>query len=298
MTTKIKSITLLLLAAMFTFSACKKTDYSIGGLKTPANLAITTAIAGLDTNNPNGNGTGAVVITTTATDAITYKIDFGDGTVKMVQSGNISYKYANPGTADYTITVNAIGTGGVTSTISKKITIFVAFVIPVAIVTDLTNNASRTWITDKTAAGHVGVGPSDGFGPAWYAADPNSRAACLYDDEITFTKDASGTISMTIDNKGQSFSIGAAASFYGQSGGDDCYPVGVSGTKKLTFMNATSGSTADVSTRIQFVVPGNGIVNFGTGGNTYEILSISATNINLRNIGIDGNAWYQKLKAK
>ena len=63
-------------------------------------------------------------------------------------------------------------------------------------------------------------------------------------------------------------------------------------------MNATSQSTTANSTRIQFIVPGNGIINFGTGGNTYEILSITATSINLRNIGIDGNAWYQKLKNK
>ena len=63
-------------------------------------------------------------------------------------------------------------------------------------------------------------------------------------------------------------------------------------------MDATSASTSANSTRIQFDVPGNGIINFGTGGTTYEILSISANNINLRNIGIDGNAWYQKLKAK
>lgn len=63
-------------------------------------------------------------------------------------------------------------------------------------------------------------------------------------------------------------------------------------------MNATSASAAAISTRIQFVVPGKGIVNFGTGGNTYEILSISATRVQLRNIGIDGNAWYQILKVK
>ena len=59
-----------------------------------------------------------------------------------------------------------------------------------------------------------------------------------------------------------------------------------------------SASTPAVSTRIQFTVPGNGIVNFGTGGNTYEILAASATNIHLRNIGIDGKAWYQNLKVK
>ena len=107
-----------------------------------------------------------------------------------------------------------------------------------------------------------------------------------------------GNITMTINNKGQSFCIGAASAYYGFGGGDNCFNVDVSGTKKLIFMDATSASTAAISTRIQFTVPGNGMINFGTGGNTYEILSISNTQIHLRNIGIDGNAWYQKLIAK
>ena len=63
-------------------------------------------------------------------------------------------------------------------------------------------------------------------------------------------------------------------------------------------MDATSGSTSAVSTMIQFMVPGNGIINFGTGGTTYEILSITDNSIHLRNIGSDGNSWYQKLKRK
>ena len=84
--------------------------------------------------NENGNGTGSVAITTTANDAVTYKMDFGDGTNKMVPSGSINYKYTNPGSYDYTVTINAIGTGGTTSTISKKIKVFVAFTIPADIV--------------------------------------------------------------------------------------------------------------------------------------------------------------------
>jgi hypothetical protein len=115
---------------------------------------------------------------------------------------------------------------------------------------------------------------------------------------MTFSKNANNNITLTINNKGQSFSIGAASAFYGASGGDGCYTIDVSAPRKLTFMNATSGSTTANSTRIQFVVPGNGLINFGTGGNTYEILSITATTITLRNIGIDGLAWYQKFKVK
>lgn len=297
MITKIKSFTIILLAVMTVFTSCKKTSYKLGDLKAPADLVLTAAVDGVDAANPGGNGSGSVQITATAANVITYKIDFGDGReIQMIPSGTINYKYATSGT--FTINVNAIGTGGIISNISKTINVYVAFVIPEAIMNGLTGNASRKWQTDKAASGHVGVGPAGEFAPIWYSADPNSRSACQYDDEITFTKDASGNVIMMINNAGESFSIGAASAFYGFSGGDGCYAINTAGSKKLTFMNATSASTPANSTRIQFIVPGNGFLNFGTGGNTYEILSISATNIHLRNIGIDGNAWYQKLIVK
>ena len=298
MITTIKSAGILVLATLLVFSSCKKEEYSLGDIKSPSGLTLTTAIAGADAANPNGNGTGNVTITAAASDALTYNIDFGDGVTRVVPSGTLTYKYTNPGTYSYTITVNAIGTAGVTTTISKRITVFVAFEIPATIIANLTNGSSRIWITDRDATGHFGVGPADQFAPIWYAAPPNTREACAYDDEITFSKDNLNRISMTIDNKGTSFSIGAATGFYGFSGGDNCYPVNTGGTKLLAFMNATSGSTAAVSTQIQFMVPGNGIINFGTGGTVYEILSISNTSLHLRNIGADGNSWYQKLKPK
>lgn len=298
MITKIKSFIILFLAAGLLFIACKKTDYKFGDLKAPANLTLTTAIAGVDATNPNGNGSGIVVITATAEKALTYNIDFGDGKTRVVPSGVISYKYTTTGTNDYTITVNAIGTGGIISSITKKIKVFVAFEIPVAILQALTNGSTKVWITDKDAPGHFGVGPNDQFSPIWYAASPNSREACAYDDEITFSKDANNNVFMAVNNKGENFSIGAATGFYGFSGGDGCYAINTGGNKKLDFMAATSSSTPANSTQIQFTVPGNGIINFGTGGTSYEIISITATGVNLRNIGADGNAWYQKLKNK
>ncbi len=162
----------------------------------------------------------------------------------------------------------------------------------------LFGGSSKVWVTNKDVVGHFGVGPNDQFAPIWYAATPNSREACAYDDEITFSKDANNNVFMSVDNKGDNFSIGAASAFYGFSGGDACYPINTGGNKKLAFMDATSASTSANSTRIQFTVPGNGIINFGTGGTTYEILAISNTSISLRNIGADGNAWYQILKNK
>lgn len=298
MKNNLKYIVAVLCITAIGFISCEKTEYSFGNIKTPTGLTLTAALVGVDATNPNGNGTGNVTITAKATDALTYNIDFGDGRTQVIPSGTITYKYATPGVNDYTITVRAVGTGGAISVISRKVTVFVAFTIPQTILDALTGTGSRTWMTDREAPGHFGVGPADGFGPIWYAATPNSREACAYDDEITFTKDVLNNISMTINNKGQSFSIGAASGFYGFSGGDACFNIVTTGAKKLAFMDATSASTSANSTRIQFMVPGNGIINFGTGGTAYEILSASATEIHLRNIGADGNSWYQKLKVK
>ncbi|BDQ12755.1 hypothetical protein [Sediminibacterium sp. TEGAF015] len=285
-------------AIVFLVAGCKKADYSFGAIKAPASLTLNTTVVGVDASNPNGNGTGTVNIAVTATNALTYNIDFGDGKTQVVPSGTISYKYTTPGTNEFTIVVNAIGTGGSISTISKKVKVFVAFEIPANIVAALTGGSSKTWVTDKDAVGHFGVGPANEFSPIWYAATPNSREACAYDDEISFSKDANNNITMTIDNKGQSFAIGAASTFYGFSGGDACFSMSIAAPRRLSFMNANTGSTAANSTRIAFTVPGNGIINFGTGGTSYEILAISATELSLRNIGIDGNSWYQKLKVK
>ncbi len=298
MINSIKSFALIFLAVLISLTSCKKEKYSFGDLKAPKDLTLTTTVVGVDATNPNGNGTGNVVITATAKNALTYNIDFGDGIKQVVSTGSITHKYANPGTNSYTISVNAVGTGGSLSTISKTITVFVAFVIPAPIVAALTNGTSRVWITDKDAQDHFGVGPSNAFYPIWYGAGPNTREACAYDDEITFSKDANDRMFMTINNKGTSMSIGAATSFYGFSGADGCYAINTGGTRQLSFSDATSGSTSAQSTQIQFTVPGNGIINFGTGGVTYEIISYTSTTMFLRNIGADGNSWYQKLKVK
>jgi hypothetical protein len=288
----------LILIAILGITACSKEEYSFGDLSSPSQLTLATVIQGVDANNANGNGTGKIAITLASDNTINYKVDFGDGQSQMLSAGTIMYKYNTPGTNDFTITVNAIGKGGTTSTISKKVKIYVAFDIPAAILSGLTGGSSKVWVTDKDAIAHFGVGPAGGFFPDWYFAKGNDRDAEMYDDEITFTKDANNNINILVNNKGLTFIIKDATSYYGFSGGDGNYALVTGGSKKLIFMDATSASTSANSTRIQFMVPGNGIINAGLGSTTYEILSISATSINLRTIGADGNAWYQKLKVK
>jgi hypothetical protein len=299
MKNKFKLLGLFSLLVIIGFTSCQKEEYSFGSMKTPTALVLTTTVVGVDNANPSGNGTGLVTINVKATDALTYKVDFGDGNTEMVPSGVITYKYTSPGTSDYNITVNAIGTGGIISNTSKKITVYVAFTIPTAILQNLTGGSSKIWMCDKAADAHFGVGPSDAFAPIWYAAGPNSRAADgFYDDEVTFSKDVNNNVSMDLDNKGTTFVLGAAVSYYGLSGPEAQYPIATKGVKRLSFMDATSSSTAANSTRIQFMVPGNGLVLIGMGSNKYEILALTSTTMILRTIGADGNSWYEKLKVK
>lgn len=298
MTKNIKSTLAIFLLAGILLSACKKEEYSFGALVAPKDVNLTTTIVGATTALPAGNGSGSVIITTTASNVITYKVDYGDGLSEIVSSGSITHKYSEPGTKDYTITVNAIGTGGLTSTISKKVRVFVDFQIPDFIIQGLTGGTSKVWVSDVAAPGHFGVGDIDLFFSNRYSAGPNTREPYAYDDEVTFEKDASNNIYMTVNNKGASFSIGAASTFYGFSGGDGSYAINTGGRKKLGFSNATSSSTPSNSTRYQFTVPGNGIIVFGTGGVSYEIIALTTTSITLRNIGADGLAWYQKLTVK
>jgi hypothetical protein len=300
-----KHINLLVTISFFTLlafiSGCKKDEYSFGTLKTPTNVTLTPTLVGATATAIYGDSTGRVNFLAKATDALQYKIDYGDGTsLQISDTGVFKHQYNNAlkGLYDYIVTINAIGTGGSTSTLSKKISVYTSHQIPVDIITALTNNSTRTWVTDKNATGHFGVGPNTEFAPIWYAAAPNTREACAYDDEITFSTDGSGRIFINVDNKGASFIIGAATSFYGLSGGDNCYSIATSGVKLLGFAQATSGSTPANSTGEQFTVPGNGIINFATGSKTYEILAASDTKLFLRNIGADGNSWYQKLIAK
>ncbi|HXB92925.1 MAG TPA: PKD domain-containing protein [Puia sp.] len=294
-----KSILYILSAvgvAIVTIVACKKTDYTFGKIVTPANVAITTSVQGADATHPAGDGSGNVTITVTASNALAFKIYFGNGDSVLSNTGTVTYKYTQLDTNTYTIAVNAIGTGGAISTTTVQVKVLYTFQIPVDILTALTKNSSAVWMIYKDTVGHFGVGPLNTFSPDYYKAGPNEKPPCAYDDQITFTKVGANGISMNVNNQGESFLIAASTAFYGQSGPDNCYPISTGGTKTLSFGAANTGSSSANSTGIIFTVPGNGIVNFGTGGSTYEILSLSNGVMNIRNVGIDGNAWYQILK--
>lgn len=93
--------------------ACKK-DSSTGTDNTPpSNLNVTATVS---TDN-----SGNVAFSATATNAVSYDYDYGNGIFQTVASGVVTYKYPASGT--YTVNVIAKSSGG--QTVSKSISVTV-----------------------------------------------------------------------------------------------------------------------------------------------------------------------------
>ncbi len=294
--TATKTVFFIFLTSLLSITSCKKSE--LEEVVVPTNLNVTTAIVGTGESTPNGDGSGRVSISVSATNAESYEVDFGDGNVYTIPSGSASYRYYTVGVNDYTIKVSAIGAGGGVAKATKSVKVLVSNKLPLDLVTKLTNNSAKVWVIDKDAVGHVGFGLATEFTPSLYQAAANTLSDCVYDDEVTFVQDGNNNIALTLDNKGNSAIIGKAASLYGLSGGDDCYGLKLNTDNVQSLAFAPASSNAPNSTKIQFTLSGNGLISIGTGAKTYEILSVTANSLVLRNIGVDGQAWYMKFKPK
>lgn len=91
----------------------------------PSNLTLTIDIIGADDNNPNGDGTGVIQCTASATDAVKYgfKIDSGDEIVSF--SGIFDYTFTNEGTNSYLVTVFAYSSTEHSVSTFQTITVYI-----------------------------------------------------------------------------------------------------------------------------------------------------------------------------
>jgi beta-glucanase (GH16 family) len=90
----------------------------------PENLNIEVTIIGIDANNLNGDGSGQIKVTASATNAASYRIKFGDGNETTNASGIVEHKYLTEGLKTYNIEVFAISSDGNSIGDFKKIDIF------------------------------------------------------------------------------------------------------------------------------------------------------------------------------
>lgn len=295
---------------VITLYRCSDTTYTMGDLTAPTDLAITTEIVGATTAKPNGDGSGDVKITISASNALSYKIDYdANNAVDLVylSSGSVTKKYTTLGLNTYRITAVAYGKGGTTSTITKDVTVQSNFNVAPAIPDNLTGGTSKTWVVDASLPGQIGVGPWTGSAvPEWWAAAVNEKVACcncFYTSTFKFSKDATtGAYSLQVTNPDGAFTkTGSLTTLPGipASGDEGCYSYS-GGTSAFSFIPASTGIAASTpSTQTSILLAGNDTyIGYGAVQKEYEILVLTATYMYLRVQGTEtGNAWYLKLKA-
>jgi beta-glucanase (GH16 family) len=309
--TKMKKIFINIVSVftLFLMGSCQEESKSFGSLDTPANLVVTTQIIGQNTTNAlNGDGTGKVLFTATADNAISYRYIFGDGSSVNSPSGIYEKRYNQVGLNTYTVTIIATGKGGVAATTTKEVTVLSNFEDPQS-VAFLTGGTQKTWYWSASEAGHLGVGPnsddnSQNYYAHWYQAVPwekagSSESSCLYGNELTFSL-VGNQLKFQLNNQGQTFFNKDFRSVVGgTSANDACYNYNVGGLKNVNLgpsesvvMASPDHLTRTTGTMMNF--SDGGFMGYYIGQSSYEILSISATRMTVRAV-MGGNpalAWY------
>ncbi len=295
--------------ALFFLVSCQEDIYTFGDIDTPSNFVVTAQVLGQNaTTAPNGDGSGKVLFTAKADNAISYRYIFGDGTTTNAPSGIFEKRYNQTGLNTFTVTVIATGKGGVAATTTLDVTILSNFEDPEA-VQFLTGGSQKTWYFSASEPGHLGVGPNStddtqNYFPLWYQAAPWEKAAsaessCLYANELVFSK-VGNQLKFQLNNQGQTFFNKDFQSVAGGTAGYDfCYNYNAGGLKNVNLgpsesvvMSSPSAATRTRGTMMNF--SDGGFMGYYIGQSSYEILSISETRMVVRAV-MGGNpalAWY------
>ncbi|RIA09083.1 hypothetical protein OE09_0911 [Flavobacteriaceae bacterium MAR_2010_72] len=281
----------IILSLILMTTGCEQEDYSLGDLSAPTNLQVQVEIVGTDANNPNGDGSGTVILTANADNAITYHFVY-DNSTALAASGEYTYNFSRTGTHTYTVTAIAYGKGGVSTSTTIQFEVLVLYTPPADLVTMLTADSSRTWRLKNESTGHFGVGPADSFDqtPAWWNAGPNDKAGLgAYDDRMTFHVDGSFTY-VTNGNM-----YGKADPMAEDLAGDQ----GLTANGDAEYENYPFGDFTDTYTisepggRETITFNGLGYHGFYVGGNhSYTILARSENEMTIKTVGKDGNGWW------
>jgi len=290
---KIKNL-LIIILTMSIFS-CQEDDQQFGEVVEPSNLTIEAEILGADEDNPNGDGSGEVIFSASADNAMNYRFYFGDGANDSAESGIIEKKYTRNGLNDYTVNVVASGIGGTSVSKSIDITVLSLFEDEEA-KQFLTGGSSKTWYVASQEAGHLGVGPIDSPTPDFFSATPGLLANCLYNDEITFGIDGQD---ITFDHVNQDITFFNAAFLdIGGGGGDSdqCLPFDVSGQKMVSLLASESSVPQDQTRGTSFQISDDGFMSYYINTSKYEILEITENFLHIRGLSgqSDPLAWYIK----
>lgn len=125
----VKNMTLLvLLFSFYTASSSCKKDSSTPAGTAPTNLAVNAVVS--------SDGTGKVNFTATATNAVTYDYEYGNGDIATVPTGVVEYRYTLAGNNTYNVKVTAKSSAGLTLSKTISVTVNVTVTAPVLVWSD------------------------------------------------------------------------------------------------------------------------------------------------------------------
>lgn len=188
-------VTFFVLTSIFIVS-CEDDNPNFGDIVAPTNIEVTADIVGQDTDNPYGDGSGIVNFSASADHAISYRFT-APGVQEDSSNGNatIGFTSANSGIFTYQVTVIAFGSGGISSSTTIDVEVFVDYVIPPDLLEKLVGDSSKTWRIKSEKPRHFGLGPVGGeVVSEWYGAGPEEKAGVgMYDDRYIFNIDGTFT---------------------------------------------------------------------------------------------------------
>ena len=155
---------------------------------------------------------------------------------------------------------------------------------------------SGSWRSDAETAGHIGVGPSGSTTSEWWNANPWDKwQTGLYDDRWSF---ADGVLTVDTGDDGAIFGKKPEldAAFpdntpYDADNSNNEYEYYIQDDYSDTFTVSASGAPETVT----FATNGN--IGFFTSlaGQEFQVLTRTDITMYVRNVGSEGNAWYNRL---
>jgi hypothetical protein len=267
--------------------ACTPEEMDGGLAPAPSSEMVKFSVAPTQ-DNPN-------IVTFTNETPGTFKAiwDFGNGNTAEGDKVNGSF----PVKGDYTVKLTVFTSGGYASN-TQTVTIAETNVsmLDREDYNLLTGGAAdadgKTWVIDKTKAGHMGVGPIGAATPEWWSAPPNDKASeGLYDDEMTFNLNG---FAYTYQNNGNTFVNGSNAAGLGGTAQGADYTLPYTPPTNMVW------SIVEENGKKYLQLSNNGFVGYYTGVSRYEILSLSENELYLK--GGDGanaaNGWWLRLVPK
>ena len=289
---------LLTVFSILIFSSCEQDNYELGEIIVPSNLNVTALIQGADNDNPYGDGTGNVTFTATADNAITFKF-ISNGVEYMEPSGIFSTTFTSTGIFLYDISVIASGIAGESIETNISVEVIYTYEPPEDLVNAL---ISGTWRVMAEADGHIGVHDSDSFHdgvntfPEWYSATPFQQTNTgMYDDRIIFSSDGSAQF-LT-----QGFIFGNATALEEDFNGNQGLTPNQFNEHQFYPADDFSFSWSISENDDGYLVlnfSGNGFTGNYVGGNHQYIITYrnsDSSELYLKTIGLDTNAWYAKI---